>query len=72
MRHVAKKVAAVEGGLVWFRDGITTGMYFSGQVDLYMTERGKRRSKKEERRKGRKTKEKKTEERKDDRSKENS
>jgi len=37
MRRVAKKVAAVEGGLVWFRDGITMGMYFSGQVDLYMT-----------------------------------
>ena len=26
MRHVARKVAAVEGGLVWFRDSITVGM----------------------------------------------
>ena len=26
IRHVARKVAAVEGRLVWFRGGITTGM----------------------------------------------
>jgi len=26
MRRVARKVAAVEGGLVWFRGGITMGM----------------------------------------------
>jgi len=37
MRHVARKVAAVEGGLVWFRGGFTIGNVVSGQVDLYMT-----------------------------------
>ena len=37
MRRIARKVATVEGGLVWFRGGITTGMQFSGQVDLYVT-----------------------------------
>jgi len=26
IRHVARKVAAVEGGLVWFRGSTTTGM----------------------------------------------
>jgi len=26
MRHVVRKVAAMEGGLVWFRGGITTGI----------------------------------------------
>ena len=26
IRYVARKVAAVEGGLVWFRGGITVGM----------------------------------------------
>jgi len=26
MRYVVRKVAAMEGGLVWFRGGITTGM----------------------------------------------
>jgi len=26
MRHVARKVATVEGGLVWFRGSITVGM----------------------------------------------
>jgi len=26
IRHVARKVAAIEGGLVWFRGGITAGM----------------------------------------------
>jgi len=28
MRHVARKVAAVEGRLVWFRDGFTVGTLF--------------------------------------------
>jgi len=28
MRHVARKVATVEGGLVWFRGGFTMGMLF--------------------------------------------
>jgi len=28
MRHVARKMAAVEGRLVWFRGGFTMGMYF--------------------------------------------
>ena len=37
MKHVARKVAAMEGGLVGFRGGITMGMQFPGQVDLYMT-----------------------------------
>ena len=37
MRRVARKVATVEGGLVWFRGGITAGIEFSGQVDLYIT-----------------------------------
>ena len=37
MRHVARKVATMEGGLVGFRGGITAGMQFSRQVDLYMT-----------------------------------
>jgi len=29
IRCVARKVAAVEGGLIWFRDGFTMGMLFS-------------------------------------------
>jgi len=28
IRHVARKVAAVEGRLVWFRDGFTMGTLF--------------------------------------------
>ena len=32
-----RKVAAVEGGLVWFGSGFTTGTLFSRQVDLYVT-----------------------------------
>jgi len=28
MKRVARKVAAVEGRLVWFEDGFTTGMLF--------------------------------------------
>jgi len=37
MRCVARKVAAVEGGLVWFGSGFTAGMLFSRQMDLYVT-----------------------------------
>jgi len=28
MRHVARKMAAMEGRLVWFRGGFTIGMLF--------------------------------------------
>ena len=28
MRHVARKVATMEGGLVWFESGFTMGMLF--------------------------------------------
>ena len=29
IRRVARKVATMEGGLVWFRGGFTAGMLFS-------------------------------------------
>jgi len=28
IRYVARKMAAIEGGLVWFRGGFTAGMLF--------------------------------------------
>ena len=37
MRHVVRKVATMEGGLVWFGSGFHHGDVVSGQVDLYMT-----------------------------------
>ena len=37
IRRVARKVAAVEDRLVWFRSGLHRGNVVSGQVDLYMT-----------------------------------
>jgi len=37
MRCVARKVAAVEGGLVWFGGGFHRGDVISRPMDLYMT-----------------------------------
>jgi len=37
IRYVARKVATMEGRLVWFRSGLHHGDVVSRQVDLYMT-----------------------------------
>jgi len=37
IRHVVRKVATMEGGLVWFGSGLYCRDIVSRQVDLYMT-----------------------------------